>query len=750
MDRYRTDTAMTNVTGPRLEAVDPVKILVIAVGIEQYEYGSDMDLPGAGAAAARFAHWAINQGVPSKQVWLACNFLPESAPQFLPNCKKLGTTEEKLQDMFRDASRNDADVLLFYWIGHGVLNEKNERALFLSNANDYQARNFTVDNLIRSLDSVGVKGLHRQFFIIDACANFVEELNLHHGVPPGTLPEGNNRRGSFQSQFYSASQGEIAAYNREERRSPFSETVLAWFETQGTHALSPRADDLYNHILTKFEDLRDAGDVTQRPAFTLLHDGSGREEKVRLAGGMPVSARTLKNLTSINMTAAQVRRIANAIEAMEPLSRSVAKEKLIAALGGSPDEAEFRALPMQDLTARALAGDKLGTLFDSAQESLDKPGQTWDPITINSVWNRQKRICQTMNLFTKVSRMQVEDAYCWALQTTLGDKSDIPADLDGALDRVEDHADVDGNRAAHRFVAYLRETTHEGPEDGWFGLGPASLSALRSQVRAALSEPTRLIIEVPNGSNSPAGFTWPEYIIGHWLMPGQDASPPQQIECFPRSCEGVKKAVNELLKDTEARSFTLGFMMPRAAFDEVPEAWAYGSDLVEETPLWHRRPTVLHSMDRRTNKDTAEIWSTKTKDIRSQLEQGNRKITWIDSQFRGNPERIRNIVRDGTSPCYGLAFAPGRFGGNPQKDPIIATLVRGAPFIIWFEEEPDDGAKTELEKLISEGPFREVPKRLHRLRENDQHKLRDRVRLIWDDPDELPPIPQLAGMKEGS
>src|SRR3954453_11418061 len=142
--------------------VAPDRTAVFAVGIEKYEYGAEMDLPGAADYAVRFARWARKCDVPADRIWLGCSWLQPPVEPSLPGAHDVSTKRDDLDTALHKVAAADADLLLFYWCGHGLLDEKRRRVLFTSNALSGRKAHLPVDEIIQLLSSTTGAALNRQ------------------------------------------------------------------------------------------------------------------------------------------------------------------------------------------------------------------------------------------------------------------------------------------------------------------------------------------------------------------------------------------------------------------------------------------------------------------------------------------------------------------------------------------------------------------------------------------------------------
>lgn len=733
-----------------MHTVDPNRALVISVGVERYKYGAHMDLPGAIKAAENFAQWALNCGVPPDRVWLACSQDGGSGLSPLAAVKKFEAAHSELQDMLADATQIEGDLLLFFWCGHGILNNNRKRAVFTSDAYANVKRMFDIDELLHYLSSDRFIGLGQQVLFIDACANFVQDMNPDMNLnvsPQGNLDVGNPRE-IPQFVFFSAGQGQIAAFDRNNRDARFSKVLLDWL-TEDQHirqGLPPQLDDLKSHINRVFEALRKQGELRQTPVTFAVKSEDGSEEWWKLSE-IPVSGASLQAIQAAGMTTVSTRRVVKAVTSLAPMAD--VRNVLIESLSGECDGGSVANLGLQGLVARILQAKRTDRLFDLLMAQATTEKQRIEIHAIRAVWERQERIAGVAELFPDVTTRQVMAAYSWAVPDISPER---PKDLDDAMDRAANHGStVDGQLALHRFVAALEHVAHTEVPNSWFDLPADRLNALRADVANIRKNVRRLVIEIPNGSRRSGKFQWPNSIGWQRYEPGRPWSSQIWKEC-KASPRGVQAAINELLEDEEP-TCTLGFIMPRAAFDMIPESWtAVATPFTDATPHWRERPTMLHSAERFSSSKLRQRWALKAAYIKDRLDHHPpANLKWIEPQESVNIGKAITDTKNST--CYGLAFVPGGFCGDLPQDPIIAAITAGAPYVVWVHQEPNDwdAAKRKLEDLISAGDFDDLPSRLQRFRQDeDSDGLGgDRIRLIWDHPDALPPAPEFSGMGNG-
>lgn len=159
---------------------DRPKLLAIIVGIEEY------GIAGATLAEARKEAICVALSLkdnPNYDVEII-NLL---APEKPPPADSAGYTYPATHDnIFRtvteEIANRSADLLFFFWCGHGMLGDNRERRLFVSNANKFSNLNIDVDSLLNFLASDEVR-IRKQVLLFDACANWDQSWMSRRQLP---------------------------------------------------------------------------------------------------------------------------------------------------------------------------------------------------------------------------------------------------------------------------------------------------------------------------------------------------------------------------------------------------------------------------------------------------------------------------------------------------------------------------------------------------------------------------------------
>ncbi|WP_040807232.1 VMAP-C domain-containing protein [Nocardia concava] len=713
--------------------MDPARVLVIAVGIDDYQLPS-MSLSGAAAYAERIVDWALRCGVPGTNVWLGSSRPSTDVPDGRA-VRFIEPTRAGIEDALVDAAKFDADFLLFYWCGHGVLHER-RRAVFTSDVRDGVMRIHNIDSMQRYLASDTVSHLKDQLLVIDACANFYDSVKVSDRLISSDSLDIGRDRAVNQFTLYSAGQGQIARFDQVARSTEFSDTVLGWLEEQVRFPMDPKS--LTGKVKRRFAELRTERRFRQRPStcvITCLHD---EDENWEYRGGIPVPGSVFCDVDGTALSLAHTRRAAAAVTKLDALTSNLdIRGALLSVLSDIPSSDE---LELHALVAKVMVHDRVAQLFSVLEPRVANDLEWLALLEIRSSWQRQRKIAEVEGFFDIVSTRQIVEAFWRSGAESATD--DAPTELGVALDRVADFVDC---KILNRFVAALEYATGASVDDDWFELPDNQLRALRDEAANFDYRRPRIVIEIPNGINNLERFAWPSSVGCHRYVPGLPSPwrPIEWHECDP-SPAGVRAVVNELVADTEQHC-ALGFIMPRAAFDEMPEAWDFETIVDEATPHWVYRPTVLHCAERRILPSVNVNWQQKTRTILARLEHYRADLSWVPSSTSRD---VRTWVRDSHSACFGMELVSDKLGGKLKHDLLMAAINAGAPFIVWASPHDEDWSETKLklQRLVEQGPFHEVPERVHHWRESGSRTALNRVRLLWDDPSMLPPAPMLRGM----
>ncbi|GAA3249857.1 caspase family protein [Dactylosporangium siamense] len=734
--------------------MDPAATHGVVIGIERYDVADTWGLPGAARDAVRVTGWLRAAGVPAEQVALFLDVLPGDPDGTLAAASGLGVTprasarRDDIMAYFTDELRQQRaarDTLVVYWSGHGVLDDQRRRTLFTSDAGPNDRRNIRVEDLLDYLIDREVSGFHQQIVLVDACANFVESRNYRTHLTQTTFPvSGVRRAGVRQFVIYSAAQGTAAANRRTARAGAFTDTLLGWLHGDGQPARwPPDMPALSAFVGRHVRQLADSGQTQLSPVYlSRTVDWSGSADE-REFGGLPVTGSALHAAAGATRTPSQLRRLAAALAGCTALADPARQARL---LGPADDP--------QEAVAAVLARGGMTTLLASLDELCTTEEQRLDAAKVRRLWQVQGRVAPLLAPFAAVTAGQLRHYY-----DVVPDRRLAPShhDLDQVLEYLADLGGAAADAPLPRFVARLEQLTGRRVPDEWFELPVPALHALRDRERAAIDRSGRshLVIDLqPPGSGSTdpqAG--WPAAIVGH-LRTGDGAWTRETVAC-PGGLTAVQQAVNRLInwayeQQPDGTDMTLGFLAPRARFDDVPESWAFSDSLTASVPIREEYPVMLHFRERLEASRACAYWRRRATAIAEEITHAAPKVSWLEPPRGGGVRRISTSVEAERPACVGFRFAPGPFRGDLRNDPLVAAVNAGAPYLMWLDAEPGDWDEVTsvLAALVQRGDFDDVPLRLKELRDTAGDTAADAttVRLVWDNQDWLPDAGRLTGL----
>jgi len=720
-------------------AASPQRTSVLAVGLERYDWGNALDLPGAADHAVRFAQWAASRGVPLARIRLACSWLEAPAAKPVPGAVTVGTTCHELETALYALMAEGGDLLLLYWCGHGVTEEGTNRALFTSNAIENVKRNLLLGEIQKLLTSSTGAGFAQVVVVVDACANFLEQLNAERSLPKVTFGELTAREVPL-FLYLSTDLGQIAEIDPQLRRATFSTNVIRWLAEAGD-GLPPDLDRLRHDVDAVFTERAQAGGFRQRPVSVVVRTVGGSEERVTYSS-QPAAT---------HLQHSQRRRLTDAVIASRLLGEGPEPLDVVSVLG-AVGAAESR---VATAFAKGRGESLVGVL--SGFVRVD-PARAAAFAEVRATWRRQLRTAPLLQAFARVTREQV----LTALHRTLPPGTGCQArDLAAAVEHAAAlPPQAPGNiDPLHRMVVMLERLTGTTIADDWFELDDQQLAQLRDAATGWLSAaPAHIVIDLRSGG-SPLGVpVLPSLVTAYVRRRIGGALRWDRYDAESGSGEdgrpmlaGVQAAVQEVLDrvyDEGETSFTVGFVVPRALQDQLPETWPLLQDFAPPRSLGLEHPAVLHSGERlAVRAKTQAAWRRRAADVQAAIAAAAPTITWVKDAQRRQPQGVRHAVEAATAAVIGLEFVPGTAPDDLSTDAIIAAIMAGAPYVVWTQGDPEDWAKLcrQVCTLVEQGPFADVARRLHEIRKQQPDTLGAGLRMLWDDPDLLAPVLPLRG-----
>jgi hypothetical protein len=723
----------------------PERTTILAVGIEQYDYGAAMNLPGAAEHAVRLARWAHRKGVPASRIYLAVTWLDSPTEEHLPGAVCIPATRDAIDRSLHDALADGGDLLIVFWCGHGVLNQQRSRVLFTGNATENNKVNFPVDEIRGLLSSTLHKGdgFGQQLLLIDACANFVNEMSFEHGLEPTPLSKGHPREVS-QFTLFAADQGQIAGYNQIKRQAAFSQTVLDWLESQTPASAFRRFAELREHVKAVFKQRADREEGRQSPV-SLVVQPSGADEEWLLFGPLPASGAAQRSALRTGLSISQMRRITTMVLNCRVLNAPDARTQLMTALGADPTKMthESSLVALVEHSIEEGIQPVLAALTELAQSHAE----LLDVHEVRCCWERQNWTVEPLKAFDLVTPQQVRDAYYRAVPAE--GRADIRF-LDHALEASAIH----GHRGEpgaplYRFVAMLECLTGDRVPDEWYELEADQLAGLRAYATAQLKQVrARVIVDLRNpdvpATVAVAATPWPKKVVSHLFREGIGWI-REEIETTPTEA-GARQAVQQIVDNQYGRgiaNFSIGFLMTIPALTSRPEDWLLEQDYDEPAPLWSLHATTLHSAERlETRRRPYARWHERVAELHQRLLVEDPDAVWLEPDLQDDPTALRAAIGSAAATCLAFRFSPSLISSKQRFNPLLLAVIEGAPYVCWLEEEPPDWAAVTryVDAILAEGKFQDTPLRAHQKRSAIGHNTEvPPVRLLWDDPSLLPP-----------
>ncbi len=296
----------------------------------------------------------------------------------------------------------------------------------------------------------------------------------------------------------------------------------------------------------------------------------------------------------------------------------------------------------------------------------------------------------------------------------------------------------------YRMVVILEHHAGVLVDEGWFDLEGDQLAGLRADAAGWVEDtPGRLVIDLGSGGTPPGVLPWPREVAAYVyrVVPEGPVWERHDRICDPTR-EGVQEAVVELLGEAEAvlSSFRVGFILPRLLFSSEPECWPIPMDFADPSPLGLEHPVVLHSAERLSARKLHTKWVARTDRVRERLKLGPADIAWVEDALRDNLPAIRHRLTDPLAALIGLGFIPGATPGKLNGDALLTVVGAGVPYLLWLEKDPSDWQEVHdlVDDLLTGGSLDTLAERLHDERVLERDPLAHGVRVIWDDPMQLP------------
>jgi hypothetical protein len=257
----------------------------LVVGIEQYEALILPHLNGQASDAHKFAAWLQARGVLRDHILLFLS--PVEANKALsgpPEAPVPAATRANIYDALTKTLLPLRGSLLFiFWAGHGVITADGTRKLFYADGSAKDMRCLDLTALLTALRS-DVYSFKRQVALVDACANYVEELSLPVTLPADVVPTGAPLTDREQFVLMGAQAGQRAKSDAVRRTGYFAAAVLERLQQAPAAPWLPDMKMLAEQLAAYFDDLRGQGKSNQAPAFFHYRNWNGDQVSIGQPG----------------------------------------------------------------------------------------------------------------------------------------------------------------------------------------------------------------------------------------------------------------------------------------------------------------------------------------------------------------------------------------------------------------------------------------------------------------------------------
>jgi hypothetical protein len=721
----------------------PERTYAVVVGIERYEAGDNWDLDGSAHSALRIIRWLRERQVPIGNITALLSPLDANRPKVEETMADLGfpptqllpaTVDEIRRVITEQLPAKDGDLLVLFWSGHGVLDREKQRRLFCSNAAVNAKYNINLSQLLAALSGRNFRGLRDQVIIVDACANFIQEMRLNLREPDSGFAIGDTRPVN-QDALLAAAQGEKASLDKKASSGRFARIVTDWLED---HALTlpPPMDQLAAAVVKRFDRLREEGVTAQHPVRIreILH-GMPDEHIEHVYGGEPVPENVRTAARDARLTTDQLRRTAAEIAAAPQLATERGRDALFAALRsvvGAVARTDDPDADLLDLVGAVLDRHASAVLFRALLDLATNEKEQIAAAAVRHRWELQVAVPPLLSMLKRTPWIQVQNALA-------GTVCDVPAgisDVDKALEFLADLRTSNGEVSP--LVEFVVRLQLRRPDltlpAGWFsgqGVDEAAVAVLRGRVAAEAGVHRKLVIDLRESATD----VWQTAVRGY-LGPGWCT---KTVQCKP-AADSVRDAVVKIVEWARSRTtdLVIGFLLRHDMLGELPEQWEYEDEFIAPIRLCEEHPVVLHAAERMTVRQLQEVWDSKLAAIEAC--EVPPKALWLD---RDDAPAIRRAVQASDDAYVTFTFVP-EARPDPRSSAVMAAVAAGAPHVVWVQSAPtaDYDLRERLGQML--GPIKDFPAALLQCRVADAY-MGGALRVIWDRLDELPPYLERLG-----
>jgi hypothetical protein len=669
-----------------IEKIDPDKTVAVVVGIEKYDSGTRWDLNGPASDALRFVRWLRQRGVPKTKILLFLSPLDQN--QGLSEMVDVPTqsaTRDLIQQALAQQLNDDpaltGDLFFLFWGGHGVMEADQKRRMFYANASDHNKLVLDLDSLLGMLRS---KDRRRRFKfqvgIIDACANYFEEMRHKLSLADAGFSTGDADTLVKQFIMYAAAAGERAKNEDIRRTGAFSEVVLKLLEETPQEQWPPDMAKVSETVSARCKQLQKENKINQTPVRFQWQDWEGNQGAV---GEFNTGYDRLSDVSTV---------------------RSLLRD------------VDIRTSKLRQLYLRSAPSWQRAPEVSNLDQMLER---LWEMMPRD-----QNAVSPLLEFAERIARAQSLDDLSEKIIDVVKEKEGGKNQIEDLREKIRqeksanigasschlliDICDPDLKTKELRFPTEIRYWVITS--DNAYG-DPKRVvceNASPEQVRDLI---LRIIAQVEGDYGRPAI----ELFVHHnWLCCDADQweRPGGLLDTLFDECES---------EDSKPRLGDSCNVVLRWGNRAMEVAKGNGLEKLTKPALWKNRVALIR---------------------KNQALCGQPDVFWITQEQKQRDLEVK-FSDANHEPCTGFSFVPFDPHTSRVKPPLMAALVSGAAFALWPRREAGDEQtfRQLLQNAVRSGELDDLPQIIKQLRSaalaDPQHP-GCALTLFWDDPDRNP------------
>ncbi len=760
---------------------DPKRTYAMVVGVENYNAGTKWSLDGPASDARRFVDWLQKQHVPDHNIMLFLSCLEENkglkdkpGPSVQP-----ATREEIYKCITEVLPGKSCDLFYFFWVGHGIITVDGTRRLFYADATQANKLNLDLDSLITSLRTSYFQHLPRQVLIIDACANYVEELRLPVTLPKEEFPVGQPKSGHEQFILLGARAGEVAKNIASRKTDLFSEEILRALNEQLEIQGHPNMRKVRDQIVDRFSALRASGQANQTPIYFWYRDWDTSEGSFSQARTSSNNRTQLSQEPARSLSFPEEKEIVNKMLASLTMRERNRRDTVVSCLrleiansiarndatnidvfnilkaclnysGGLRELVEIIQFFEGDtIPFRALQAEVDQVLPDYpavlTREMIAKALEIIPPkLAVSESWKRLYASSFPRGYNNRPEAKNLEEALR-NLSKIIIEKEGFPYPVIEFIEQLASQAQ--SSDVADRIKVWV------DPIICGLNLSQEDLDTLRAEIRAAKSAAQKalpyLLIEVKKAPS--ANHQETSYNLQSWLW--RDS---EDIEFLglqeSLDMATVKQVVYEQVATVSEEldeELIVEFFLPRDLLHWDVDQWEGVMRAYVRSKLGFECQVYVRSIDRALNRKIRRFWRQKWQQLQEEQALGsssNSPFLLVCNEVGYDYQSLLVKLNSRHVVCLALTFVPPEIPDREKGDILYTSFDAGMPIALWLRQPPDnlEEIQREINKLLSGRVLKELPivvkeERSKAISEPQGTHFGKWLTLLYDNPERLPP-----------